>query len=299
MTNLRGIDLNLLVVLDALLRERHVTRAARTIGLSQPAMSSALGRLRHIFDDELLVRTASGMQPTPRAEKLIEPVRQAIGHIERVLESDHGFDAMRSTRRFNVRLSDLLAYLMLPRLMEQVASAAPSVSIDIRHFSPLQTIDALEKDEIDIAVSMGLEHTGTINQQLLFKDRMVCVLRGSHPLAGGKLTLKRFLAARHLKVSMAPTDKRFVDDVLSRSNAMRDVALNVPHWLLLPHVLRSTDYVSVMPGAFASAFQDNSLVIRELPFASKPIEWCLYWHRRHQTNPANRWLRDQIVKANG
>lgn len=299
MTNLRGIDLNLLVVLDALLRERHVTRAAHKVGLSQPAMSSALGRLRHVFDDELLVRTAAGMQPTPRAEALIGPVRQAIGQIERVLESDNDFDAERSTRRFNVRLSDLLAYLLLPRLMEQVAQAAPKVSIDVRHLSPVQTIDALEKDEIDIAVSMGLEHTGTINHQVLFKDRMVCILRRAHPLANGKWTLKRFLAARHLKVSMAPTDIRFVDDVLSRSNAKRDVALNVPHWLLVPHVLRSTDYVSVMPGAFASAFQDKSLVIRELPFTSKPIEWCLYWHRRHRDNPANKWLRDQIVKVAG
>lgn len=297
MSNLRGIDLNLLVVLDALLRERHVTRAAQSVGLSQPAMSSALGRLRHIFGDELLVRTAAGMQPTPRAETLIEPVRQAISQIERVLESDQGFDAERSTRRFTVRLSDLLAFLLLPRLMEQVAQVAPKVSIDIRHLSPRQTIDALEKDEIDVAVSMGLEHTGTINQEVLFKDRMVCMLRASHPLATGRMTLKRFLAARHLKVSMAPTDIRFVDDVLSRSNATRDVALNVPHWLLVPHVLKDTDHISVMPGALASAVQDKSLVFRDLPFASKPIEWCLYWHRRHHDNPANRWLRDQIVIA--
>ncbi|MGD9829969.1 MAG: LysR substrate-binding domain-containing protein, partial [Hyphomicrobiaceae bacterium] len=104
-------------------------------------------------------------------------------------------------------------------------------------------------------------------------------------------------AARHLKVSMSPTDIRFVDDVLSKSKARRDVALNVPHWLLVPHVLASTDCVSVVPGTFASAIRGASLTMRELPFASKPFEWCLYWHRRHQDDAANRWLRDRISEA--
>ncbi|MGD9827872.1 MAG: LysR family transcriptional regulator, partial [Hyphomicrobiaceae bacterium] len=162
MTSLRRIDLNLLVALDALLRERHVTRAAHAVGLSQPAMSSSLARLRHVFSDELLVRTATGMQPTPRAEALIEPVRQALAQIERALASDRGFDAGASARHFAVRLSDLLGFLLLPRLMDRIARSAPRVGLDVKHLSPLRTIDALEKDEIDVAVSMGLEHTGTL-----------------------------------------------------------------------------------------------------------------------------------------
>ncbi len=297
MTNLRGVDLNLLVVLDTLLRERHVTRAARTIGLSQPAMSSALARLRHVFKDELLVRTATGMQPTPRAETLIEPVRQAIGQIERVLESNQQFDAAKSERRFVIRLSDLLSYLILPRLMAETTKSAPRIALDVKHLSPVQTIDALERDEVDVAVSMGLEHTGTINRQVLFKDRMVAVMRSAHPLSKGTLTLKRFLATRHLKVSMAPTDIRFADDVLSKTNSERDVALNVPHWLLVPHVLATTDYVAVMAGAFAAAVESKALVVRELPFAAKTFDWCLYWHRRHDADPANRWLRERIEQA--
>lgn len=297
MANLRGVDLNLLVVLDALLRERHVTRAAQLVGLSQPAMSSALARLRKVFKDELLVRSATGMQPTPRAETLIEPVRQAIGQIERMLESDREFDASGSQRRFAIRLSDLLSYLFLPSLMAELAEVAPQISLDVKHLSPQQTIDALEKDELDVAISMGLEHTGTINREVLFTDRMVSAIRRGHPLATGRLTLERFLASRHLKVSMAPTDIRFADDVLSKSDTQRDVALNVPHWLLVPHILKKTDYVAVMPGAFAAALDDKSLVIRELPFAPKTFDWCLYWHRRHQENPANSWLRDRVAQV--
>jgi DNA-binding transcriptional LysR family regulator len=181
--------------------------------------------------------------------------------------------------------------------MDQIARHAPRVGLDVTHLSPLQTIDALEKDEVDAAVSMGLEHTGTIRRQVLFDDRMVCFMRRSHPLAKGKLTLERFLAARHLKVSMSPMDSRFVDDVLSGMKSRRDVALNVPHWLLVPRVLGSSDYISVVPGTFACAISDETLVSRALPFASKPFEWCLYWHRRHDDNPANRWLRDLVTAA--
>lgn len=297
MTSLRRIDLNLLVVFDALLRERHVTRAARTIGLSQPAMSSALARLRHLFQDELLVRTAAGMQPTPRAETLIEPVRQLLAQIERLLEGEHAFDAKTSGRRFVLRLSDFLGNLLLPLLMDRIGHAAPHVFLDVVHLSPLQTCDALERNEIDVAVSMGLEHAATIRRQQLFRDRMVCVMRPTHPLARGNLSLKRFLAARHLKVSMSPSDFRFVDDVLARTDGRRDIALNVPHWLLVPQVVAGTDCVAVMPETFASAIKEVALVQRPLPFASEPFDWCLYWHRRHQNDPANRWLRERIVEA--
>ena len=297
MPNLRAVDLNLLVVLDALLRERHVTRAAHAVGLSQPAMSGALARLRHLFADALFVRTAAGMQPTPRAEALIEPVRQALAHVERLLEADRGFDAAASSRRYVVRLSDLLGHLLLPRLMGSIAQRAPRVSLDVVHLSPLATSDALGTGAVDVAVSMGLAHTSAIRKQALFGDRMVCLMRAGHPLATRRLTLRRFLSARHLKVSMSPADTRFVDDVLSISQASRDVALNVPHWLLVPHVVGSTDYVAVVPRAFTAAIAHGALVVRDLPFASKRFDWCLYWHQRHQNDAANCWLRERIVET--
>lgn len=295
--NLRSVDLNLLVALDALLSELHVTRAADRIGLSQPAMSNALSRLRHIFKDELLVRTAAGMQATPRALELAGPTRQVIRRIERVFESDAGFDSSRSNRRFTVRLSDLLELLMLPSLLERVGRDAPHVALDVVHLPPARTVEALEKDEIDLAVSMGLEHAGSIRTEVLFPDRMVCVMRKTHPLARREMTLESFLGCRHMKVSMSPTDLRFVDDVLGRAQLKRDVALNVPHWLVVPHVLERTNFVSVMPGRLAAAITGKALVAHDLPFASAPFDWTLYWHRRHEGNPANRWLRAHISEA--
>lgn len=295
--NLRTVDLNLLVALDALLSELHVTRAADRVGVSQPAMSNALSRLRHVFKDELLVRTAAGMQATPRALELAGPTKLILRQIERVLESETEFDPTRAERSFTLRLSDLLSLLLLPELLRRLGERAPGITLDVLHLSPVRTVEALENDEIDLAVSMGLKPSNAIRTQVVLPDRMVSVMRAGHPLAGAPLTLEAFLRARHLKVSMSPTDLRFIDDVLAGDQLKRDVALNVPHWLTVPHVLASTDLLSVMPGRLAAALSTHGLTVRELPFVSAPFDWTLYWHRRHEGNRAIRWLRELITET--
>jgi DNA-binding transcriptional LysR family regulator len=295
--NLRAIDLNLLVALNALLTERHVTRAADSVGLSQPAMSNALARLRHIFADELLVRGAGGMQATPRAIALAEPVRQVLRQIERVLSSEDVFDPAISSRDFTIRLSDLLAFLLLPPLFALIRKEAPRLKFDTVHLSPTATVEALERDEIDLAISMGLVHASSIRSELLLRDRMVCVMRKGHPLTSRALTLEAFLDARHVKVSMSPTDLRFVDAALARLGLARKVALNVPHWLLVPHILRQSDLLAVMPWRFARALRQQRLAIRELPLPSEPFEWSIYRHRRHDGDPALAWLGSQLAAA--
>ncbi|WP_375465336.1 LysR family transcriptional regulator [uncultured Methylobacterium sp.] len=292
--NLRTVDLNLLVALDALLTELHVTRAADRVGLSQPAMSNALSRLRHLFKDELLVRTASGMQATPRAIELSGPTKQVLRQIERVFESDTEFDPAAAIRNFSLRLSDLLSLLLLPTLLDRITRCAPGISLNILHLPPIRTIEALEKDEIDLALSTGLKHSNSICAEIVMSDRMVCVMRSGHPLAQEPLDLDAFLGQRHLKISMSPTDMRFVDDVLAGDQLKRNVSLNVPHWLTVPSILARTDLLSVMPGRLASAIAGDGLVARDLPFASAPFNWVLYWHRRHDENRAIGWLRKQI-----
>jgi DNA-binding transcriptional LysR family regulator len=293
--NLRSVDLNLLVALNALMTELHVTRAADKVGLSQPAMSNALSRLRHVFRDDLLVRTATGMQPTPRALELAEPVRQVLRQIERVFDSEPEFEPATSSRAFTLRLSDLLGLLLLPPLFDRLKREAPGLEFDIVHTPPTRTVEAIEKDEIDMAVSMGLSHATSIRSAPLMTDRMVCVMRSGHPLAADPLSLANFLEARHLKVSMSPTDLRFVDDVLARQGLARRVTLNVPHWLLVPHVLEHSELLSVMPRRFALALGRRSLSIQELPFASDPFEWSMYWHRRHESNQPLLWLRRTLA----
>jgi DNA-binding transcriptional LysR family regulator len=295
--NLRTVDLNLLVALDAVLKERHVTRAAERIGLSQPAMSNALGRLRRLFNDELLVRSTTGLQLTPRGDELGRSIQPLLRQIARVFDTDAGFAATQSKRTFTIRLSDLLELLLLPRLLQHLKKEAPRLGVDVVHLPPATTVDALERDEVDLAVSMGLEHSSAVRSEPLFVDRMVCVMRKSHPLARRGLTLESFLRQRHLRVAMSPADRRFVDDVLARRKAERQVALNVPHWLIVPHILVRTDLISVMPERYAAAVAGRTLVFRNLPFASDPFEWRLYWHRRHERDPPNAWLRDAVRKA--
>jgi len=295
--NLRSVDLNLLVALNALLTDLHVTRAAERVGLSQPAMSNALSRLRHIFKDELLVRTANGMQATPRAIELAEPVKRLLRQLERLLDSESSFEAATSTRSFSVRLSDLLSRLLLPAVSKTLQEKAPFAHIDVVHYSPTQTVEALEKDEIDLAISMGLAHSNSIKSVVLMKDRMVCVMREGHPAAQRPFTMETFLQSSHLKVSMSPTDLRFVDDVLARQGVTRQVAVNIPHWLLVPHVLRDSNLLSVMPRRLAFAMVTEDLAIRDLPFASEPFEWSMYWHRRHDASQELNWLRSVFSDA--
>jgi DNA-binding transcriptional LysR family regulator len=208
--NLRSADLNLLVALDALLSELHVTRAADRIGL---ALSNLPGQRVRCFG-----RSSAFSKAIPASIRLIPAARLSL------------------------RLSDLLGLLLWPALLERVGGEAPGIGLDVLHLPPARTIEALEKDEVDIAVSMGLEHSSSIRKEVVLPDRMVCVMRNTHPIAREPLTLERFLEQRHLKVSMSATDLRFVDDVLARSQLKRDVAVNVPHWLLVPHVLKAHEF---------------------------------------------------------
>jgi DNA-binding transcriptional LysR family regulator len=294
--SLRSVDLNLLVALNALLSERHVTRASERVGLSQPAMSNALNRLRAMFGDELLVRTSTGMQATPRAIELAEPLRQLLRQVKRVLESDAGFDPEKSERTFTIRMSDILALLMLPPLLAR-KPAASRMAYNILHLPPADTVEALERDEIDVAISMGLDHSNSIRAEKVLTDRMVCVMRASHPIAGRPLTFKTFMAQQHAKQSMSPTDMRFVDNVLADMGYKRRIALNVPHWLVVPHILKRTDLLFVMPGRLAAALNDDELRAFDLPFDSAPFDWMMYWHRRYDQSNANSWLREELRRV--
>lgn len=296
--NLRSVDLNLLVALDALLSERHVTKASYKVGLSQPAMSNALNRLRGVFADELLVRTATGMKPTPRALELVDPLRQLLRQVERVLESDSGFEPATTTQRtFTIRMSDILACMLLPQLVAQGRSS-PGIAFNVLHLNPGQTVDALERDEIDLAISMGLDHSNAIRSKALLRDRMVCIMRKAHPIAKRKvIAFDDFIAQDQMKVSMSPTDLRFVDDVLGELGYQRKIVLNVPHWLVAPHVLKQTDLIAVMPGHLATMLMDADLKMFDVPFKSKPFSWMMYWHRRYDQSNANRWLRDHVKRV--
>ena len=295
--NLRSVDLNLLVFFDALMAERHVTRAASKIAVSQSAMSNALARLRHVFRDELFVRTAKGMEPTPRAMELGPAVRSILQQTTRLMASDAFFDAATSERQFVCRMSDLVGALLLPPLFARLGTHAPMLSLEVVHLPPDETVSALEGDRLDVAVSMHLHHGSSIRSDPLFTDRMVCLMRDGHPLATGAMTFKKLLSYGHVRVAMSPTDIRFVDSVLAERGMQRKVVLTVPHWLLVPRVLASTDLVTVISERVATTFLERGMVMRSLPYASEQFQWTMYWNRRFEHSRAHQWLRESIVAS--
>jgi len=296
MKNLRAIDLNLLVTLDSFIAECNVTRAANRLGLSQPAASNTLKRLRDLFGDELLVRSATGMTPTARAIELQKELVPILRGVERVFETRLSFDSSTSIAQFTLRMSDVLEALLLPQLMKSFLEEAPSAALNIVHLSPQDTVDALEGDRLDAAVSMELSHPSSVKSRHLFKDRMVCVMRRGHRAATKALTVKRFLAERHVRVSISPTDQRFVDNILAQMSLNRDIALQTQHWTVLAAMLRQTDLLSVMPESLARGL-GSDLTLRSLPFASLPFDWKIYWHSRHDSSPGHAWVIELIARS--
>jgi len=295
--NLRSIDLNLLVIFDALMAERHVTRAAALIAMSQPAVSNALSRLRHIFKDELFIRSGGRMEPTPRALELGDAIQQILLQTQRLMYSRVDFDPLHSEHQFTARMSDLIGLLVLPAIVGRLRVAAPSIALNVLHMSPERTVKALEADQLDFAISMGLEHARSLLATPLCTDRMCCVMSSDHPLVKGELTLQAFLAYPHMRVSMSPTDIRFVDDVLAQRGLKRKVVINVPSWLLVPQTLIGSDLLAVVSERLASRFAEAGLIAKPLPFESSPFEWTLYWHRRYDKSVPHVWLRKMVQQT--
>ncbi|MBC5767831.1 LysR family transcriptional regulator [Ramlibacter albus] len=295
--NLRSVDMNLLVMFDALMAEKHVTRAAARAAMSQPAMSNALSRLRALFKDELLVRTAHGMEPTPRALELQESVHQILLQAERLVHSDSQFDPRTSERSFTIRMSDLVGSLLLPGCMKRLAAEAPGISLDVLHITPERSIRALEEDQLDFAASFELAHGQAIRSEKLFTDRMVCAMRVGHPLASGRMTLKRFLDASHLRVAMSPTDLRFVDSKLAAQGLSRKIAVNVPQWLLVPEMLRETDLLGVVSERIGAKLTSQGIVCKPLPFEAPEFDWKIYWHNRYAHSNAHAWMKKVMLEV--
>jgi len=288
------MDLNLLVVFDALAAERHVTRAASRIGITQPAMSNALRRLRILFGDDLFLRGPGGMEPTARALELADGVRQTLRLAERLLSTDIDFNPATTIRAFTGRVSDLVGCLILPGIASKLRECAPSLTLQILHMVPERAIKALETNQLDFAISMKLAHPEYIRAEALMPDRMCVAIGATNPLARSRLTLKRFLAASHLRVAMSPTDRRFVDDWLATRGLRRNVVMTVPHWMLIPPMLKDGELVAVVSRRFAELFEGDGIVIRELPFESPSFDWTLYWHRRDDHGAAHRWMRGLV-----
>ena len=294
--NVQALDLNLLRVFDAVLRDRSVTAAARHLGLTQPAVSNALARLRALFEDALFVRTPSGMDATPFARELAEPVRQALALLEAALSHGPGFDPATSTRAFRFYMSDLGQIEFLPPLVERVRRAAPQVRLEAVAMEVEDIGDALAAGSLDLAVGFLPALGPPVRRQPLFRDPYVCLMRADHPAAGARLTKRAFLEASHALVSYKG-GHRVIEEALERAGLARRIALRVPHFTVVPMVLERTDLVLILPSRVARVYERRGR-FRSLPppVAIPPADVAAHLHERFERDPGGRWLRDRVIE---
>ncbi|MBE0614255.1 MAG: LysR family transcriptional regulator [Burkholderiales bacterium] len=286
------LDLNLLRAFDAIATEGSVTVAGERIGLSQPAMSNALARLRQLFDDPLFVRTPRGMRPTPFAQQLAQPVREGLRLIQGALQQHAGFDPRSSGNTFRFHMSDIGEMVFLPGLLERVKRDAPGVKIEVMRIPVKDVHTALESGELDLAVGFLPGLTTGMRQQPLFREHYVCMLRADHPLAGAKISARQFRDAAHVLVSYAGTGHQVIEETFVAEGLSAHIAVRVPHFLVVPMILARTDLVVTVPSRVAAVFaQGGNFKVLALPLRMPSFEVRLHWHQRYHQDPANRWLR--------
>src|SRR5438132_10636192 len=291
--NVADLDLNLLRVFDAVLQQRSVTAAAARLGLTQPAVSNALARLRALFGDALFVRTPAGMEATPLARELAEPVRQALALLDSALAHGPGFDPASATRAFRFYMSDLGLIEFLPPLLDRVQKTAPGVRLEAVGLEVEDIAGALAAGALDLAVGFLPSLGPPVRRRALFRDPYLCLMRADHPIRS--LTKKKFLAASHALVTYRG-GHRVIEEALERAGLARRIALRVPHFTVVPMVLERTDLILTLPARVARVFERRGkLKALPPPMPIAPAEVALHWHERFEADPGNRWLREQIV----
>jgi DNA-binding transcriptional LysR family regulator len=238
--NVRSLNLNLVPILEALLSERSVTRAARRLGMTQPAVSNALAQLRVIFDDPILVRSGPRMTPTQRALELETPLAEWLAELERLLGPGE-FDPAKESRTFTLATTDYVGFVLLPLLLAELARRAPGIRLRIQAWPHHRVTPSLERGEVDLMIGFYEQLPASHREETLFEDRFVCIVRKDHPRVGRRLTLGQYVKLEHILVSADPHGPGVVDHALAARGSSRSVALRLSHFLLGPAVVAAPD----------------------------------------------------------
>jgi DNA-binding transcriptional LysR family regulator len=291
-------DLNLLPVFEALLRHGNVTRAAADIGLTQSAMSSALGRLRRQLGDPLFVNTRAGMLPTPRALELAPSLTDALAMVRRALNGREAFDPRRSARSLRVYMTDVGETVLLPSLMRHLDQESPQLRLETAQLPAAELAVRMETGDIDLAVGYLPQLRDKIRRARLFEEHYVCMTRPDHPLGRrGALTLKEFLSGRHVLISSMGSGHQQLERALAEHGVEQNVALRVPHFVVIPLIVAGTDLIVSLPRHVADVWARLVKVkVHPLPITIPGFDVSLYWHPRVENDSANLWLRDAMLQ---
>jgi DNA-binding transcriptional LysR family regulator len=296
--DIRKVDLNLLVVFDMLLRLQSVTKAAEALGMSQPAMSLALNKLRTAFGDPLFVRGSRGLSPTPRAAQLAVPVQHVLDQIKNDVLRQPSFDPATTGRTFTFNMADVGELVFLPRLRAHLQAVAPGANIRTVSSPPGQLADALQSGEVDLAIGYfpGLQGA-VIYQQRLFRHSFVCIVRKDHPVFRRQITKKRFLEAQHVVVDQEGKSHELFEETLAAQGLTRRVALSIPHFLAIPLVVAESDLIVTVPYAIGASFAKMAnLKMLRPPIQVGQPEVKQHWHARFHHDQVNRWIRGVVAE---
>jgi DNA-binding transcriptional LysR family regulator len=306
--NLKKIDLNLLVYLDVLLRERNVTRAAESLGISQPAMSNGLRRLRKLFSDPLLVRTSGGMSPTERAEGLQPKIREVVASITNVVQPDQQFNAARANRVFRISVSDYSESTLLPHMLRRMRLEAPDVTLDILTPSDVSFQD-LEQGSVDLVINRFDVLPQSFHQRSIWRDGFSCIFSRQNPIRKN-FNLETYLEAGHVWVSktgmgigvgMEPGTSKslgWVDEALAKLGKKRRIRVFTRHYEAAMSLANLRDLIVTLPSKAANRLKDDpNVIILPPPFEIPEFELTMAWSPLLQHNPAHRWMRRLIAEV--
>jgi DNA-binding transcriptional LysR family regulator len=295
---MNDLDLNLIPYLVAIEETRNVSRAAERLGVSQPRVSTALGRLREYFNDPLFVRTSRGMEPTPRALSLVPAAREALGRIERGLLDTQHFDPATTTDTFSIALSDVGEIVFLPRLLQALAVEAPRANLRSVSLAHGEVERGLEAGDIDLAVGYFPDLGGNnFFQQRLFSHRFICLMRRDHPFARGPFTLEQFIECGHAVVRAEGRSQEILENFLDKQRIRRRAVLETPHFMSLPFILSRTDLIATVPHAigFAYVAEHASITLAEPPLPLPRFDLRQHWHRKFHNDARTMWLRGVVA----
>jgi DNA-binding transcriptional LysR family regulator len=297
---LSEIDLNQLVLFQQLMVERRVSKVAENLGLTQPAVSNTLAKLRRQFGDDLFVRTPVGMMPTPFAEQLAEPIGYALGMIHSGLNQHSRFDPASVKRSVTIGMTDIGEIVFLPELVEHLRREAPGVLLSTVRTTATNLRDDMEAGKVDLAIGPLPQLKAGFFQRRLFRQRYVCLFRKGHALDRRRLSLADFKAAEHLVIVSAGTGHGKIDDLIRRAGVDRTVRLTIPHFVSVGHLLRRTEMVTTVTERLAeSLVEPFDLTFRPHPINLPEVAINVFWHAKVHRSPAHQWLRGVVFDLFG
>lgn len=297
---LSEIDLNQLVLFQQLMIERRVGKVAENLGLTQPAVSNTLAKLRRQFGDELFVRTPAGMMPTQFAEQLAEPIGAALGMIHKGLNQNTPFEPASVKRSVRIGMTDIGEIVFLPRVVERLRQEAPGVVLSTVRTTVTSLRDDMEAGKVDLAIGPLPQLRAGFFQRRLFRQRYVCLFRAGHRLAHKRLSLADFKAAEHLVIVSPGTGHGKVDELIRRAGIVRAERLTIPHFVSVGHLLKRTDMIATVTERLAESLAEPfDLTFRPHPMELPQVAINVFWHAKVHRSPAHQWLRGVVFDLFG